>query len=61
MEVPIPAAPKRQDWPRLLGDLAQQLDDGRIYGRDLLSLSVALNGVLDAFTRRNGHIAHRQG
>ena len=61
VEVPIAAAPRRQDWPRLLGDLAHQLDDGRIYGRDLLSLSVALNGVLEAFTRRSGRVAHRQG
>jgi hypothetical protein len=61
VEVPIPAAPRRQDWPRVLGDLARQLDDGRIYSRDLLSLSVPLNGVLDAFARRNGHPVHRQG
>jgi hypothetical protein len=61
VEVPIPAAPRRQDWPRLLGDLARQLDDGRIYGRDLLPLSVALNGVLDAFTRRRRHGADWQG
>jgi hypothetical protein len=45
----------------LLGDLARQLDDGRIYGRDLLALSVALNGVLEAFTRRSRATAHRQG
>jgi hypothetical protein len=45
----------------LLGDLARQLDDGRIYGRDLLSLSVSLNGVLDAFTRRSRPSADRQG
>ena len=61
VEVPVPVAPRRQDWPRLLADLARQLDDGRIYGRDLLSLSVALNGVLDAFTRRSGHSGHLQG
>ena len=61
VEVPIPVAPRRQDWPRLLGDLARQLDDGRIYSRDLLSLSVPLNDVLEAFTRRSGHVAHRQG
>ncbi len=61
MEVPTPATPGRQDWPGLLGDLARQLDDGRIYSRDLLSLSVALNGVLDAFTRRSRPTAQRQG
>ena len=61
MEVAIPTAPGRQDWPRLLGNLARQLEDGRIYNRDLLSLSVALDGVLDAFTRRSRHSAHPQG
>lgn len=61
VEVLTPVAPRRQDWPRLLGDLARQLDDGRIYGRDLLPLSVALNGVLDAFTRRSHTAAYRQG
>jgi hypothetical protein len=38
----------------LLGDLSSQLDDGRIYDRDLLSLSVALNAVHEAFGRRIG-------
>jgi hypothetical protein len=54
VEVQIPAAPRRQDWPRLLGDLARQLDDGRIYDRDLVSLSVALDAVHEAFGRRIG-------
>jgi hypothetical protein len=49
VEIPIPAAPRRQDWPRLLGDLARQLEDGRIYDRDLLALSIALNAVLEAY------------
>jgi hypothetical protein len=44
VEVPTPIAPGRQDWPRLLGDLAQQLEDGRIYDRDLLALA-AVNGA----------------
>jgi hypothetical protein len=30
VEVPVPGAPKRADWPRLLDELARQLDDGRI-------------------------------
>jgi hypothetical protein len=38
----------------LLGDLSSQLDDGRIYDRDLLALSSALTTVLDAFSRRCG-------
>jgi hypothetical protein len=52
--VQIPAALRRQDWPWLLGDLARQLADGRVYDRDLLSLSVALNAVHEAFGRRIG-------
>src|SRR3954470_5671033 len=54
VEVPTPIAPKRQDWPCLLGDLARQLEDGRIYDRDLLTLSVALDAVHEAFGRRVG-------
>jgi hypothetical protein len=54
VEIPTPIAPKRQDWPRLLGDLARQIEDGRIYDRDLLALSIALNAVHDAFGRRIG-------
>jgi len=52
VDVPTPVVPRRQDWPRLLGDLARQLDDGRIYDRDLLALSVALDAVLQAYDRR---------
>jgi hypothetical protein len=37
----------------LLGDLARQLEDGRIYDRDLLALSIALNAVLEAYTQRS--------
>jgi hypothetical protein len=52
VQIPAPAAPTRRDWARLLQDLTSQLDDGRIYDRDLLSLSGALNAVLDAYRRR---------
>jgi hypothetical protein len=54
VEVQVPAAPRRQDWQRLLDDLARQLDDGRIYDRDLLALAGALNAVQEAFGRRIG-------
>ncbi|MCU1482162.1 MAG: uncharacterized protein JWQ19_2948 [Subtercola sp.] len=54
VEVAKPAAAGRKDWPRLLGELARQLDDGRIYDRDLLALSVGLNAVHGAFGRRIG-------
>ena len=52
VEVPVPLPPTRRDWPRLLGELAAQLNDGRIYNRDLDDLSVAMNKVLDAVDRR---------
>jgi hypothetical protein len=52
VEVPTPVAPTRQDWPRVLGNLARQLDDGRIYDRDLIALGGALNAVVDAYHRR---------
>jgi hypothetical protein len=60
IETPVPVQPTRQDWPRLLGELAIQLDDGRIYDRDLKDLSVALAAVLDAVTRRS-YIQDRTG
>ncbi|MCW2676227.1 MAG: uncharacterized protein JWR70_1267 [Modestobacter sp.] len=53
VEMPVPTPPTRQDWPRLLGEITIQLDDGRIYNRDLDDLSVALAAVLDAVTRRS--------
>lgn len=52
VEVPTNIAPRRQDWADVLGKLAQQLEDGRIYDRDLLALAGALNAVHDAFNRR---------
>lgn len=54
VEIPTPIAPKRQDWTRLLGDLARQIEDGRIYDRDLLALAGALNVVHEAFRHRTG-------
>ncbi len=45
-------APTRRDWPRLLNELARQLDDGRVYDRDLRGLASALDAVLQAFRRR---------
>jgi hypothetical protein len=48
VEVRVPAAPSRRDWPRLFTELARQLDDGRIYDRDLPHLGQAIDPVLDA-------------
>ena len=52
VQVPTPIAPRRQEWPRVLVELARQLDDGRIYDRDLLALAGALNAVHEAYNRR---------
>jgi hypothetical protein len=52
VEIPTPIAPRRLDWSHVLRDLARQLEDGRIYDRDLLTLAAALNAVTDAYNRR---------
>jgi hypothetical protein len=53
VEVPTRQPLTRRDWARALQELAQQLDDGRIYDRDLSGLSVALDAVLEAYNRRS--------
>ena len=52
VEVQVPLVPTRRDWPRLLGELAGQLNDGRVYDRDLPALARALEPVLEAYRRR---------
>jgi hypothetical protein len=52
VEVEVPLLPTRRDWPRLLGVLAGQLNDGRVYDRDLPALGPALQAVLEAYRRR---------
>jgi hypothetical protein len=52
MEVHSPATPTRGDWPLLLQELGRQLDDGRVYDRDLRKLATALNAALEAYSRR---------
>ena len=52
VEVQVPLVPTRRDWPRLLGELAGQLNDGRVYDRDLPALARALQPVLEAYRRR---------
>jgi hypothetical protein len=58
IEVPVPAAPKRADWPAQLHELARQIDDGRIYDRDLDELAAAINAVVDACVRRPAFRRH---
>ena len=52
VEIRVPLEPTRRDWPRLLGELAGQLDDGRVYDRDLPGLGRALEPVLRSYQRR---------
>lgn len=64
VEIPIekpaslPARPRHAEWIGVLNELAEQLDTGAVYDRDLPELTGALNGVLDAFGRRP--YVHRQ-
>ncbi len=52
VEIHVPLRPTRRDWPTLLGELAGQLNDGRVYDRDLPGLARALEPVLQAYRRR---------
>src|SRR5829696_1700583 len=52
VEVRVPLEPTRRDWLRLLNDLAGQLDNGRVYDRDLPGLGRALEPVLRSYRRR---------
>jgi hypothetical protein len=52
VEVRVPVTPTRRDWAPLLSELARQLEDGRVYDRDLAALAAALRTVLDAYIRR---------
>ena len=52
VEVLVPATPTRRDWARLLDELAHQIDDDRVYDRDIPELGTALHHVLDAYGRR---------
>ncbi len=48
----MPTNPTRRDWAWLLHELARQLDDGRVYNRDLPDLTAALHVVQKAYGRR---------
>jgi hypothetical protein len=52
VEVEAPLMPTRRDWPRLLDELAGQLNDGRVYDRELPALARALQPVLEAYRGR---------
>jgi hypothetical protein len=52
IEVFIPLVPTRRDWSDLLVELARQLNDGRVYDRDLPGLARQLEPVVNAYRRR---------
>jgi hypothetical protein len=52
VEVRVPLEPNRRDWSNLLGELAAQLNDRRVYDRDLPGLARTLEPVLQAYRRR---------
>lgn len=53
VQVPTRQPLTRHDWPQALAELAAQLNDGRIYDRDLAGLSAALDAVLAAYHCRD--------
>ncbi len=55
-----PVSPNRRDWVSVLHELARQLDDGRVYDRNLTELATALNAVLDAYGRRQPFVGTRR-
>lgn len=42
----------RRDWPGVLRELTTQLDDGRLYHRDLAALAREFTSLLEAYQRR---------
>ncbi len=48
----LPLDPTRRDLPQLLSKFASQLNDGRIYDRDLPGLARARELVLQAYRLR---------
>ncbi|MGH8862597.1 MAG: hypothetical protein ACRDVG_15420 [Jatrophihabitantaceae bacterium] len=52
MPVAHERAPGRDEWPTLLRELTAQLDDGRIYARDLPDPGTALTDLAAAYNRR---------
>lgn len=49
---PAPLLPRHGAWAPLLRELADQLDTGRVYERDLPDIEVSLDAVLQAYSRR---------
>jgi hypothetical protein len=52
VKIGVPLEPTRREWAKLLGELAGQLNDSRVYDRDLPGLSRALEPVLRSYRWR---------
>ncbi len=54
VDVPRPASPRStREWAEHLEDLAERLDQGRIYDRDVAALMPAMTALVAAFNRRH--------
>jgi hypothetical protein len=59
-EVPVPPGPQSaDDYAKVLTDLANRIDAGRIYDRDLPTLAPAVNAVAEALWRRHRSTRNR--
>jgi len=52
VQVTVFVSPSCRDWPEVLRELGRQLDDGRVYDRDLSGPATVLEVVLAAYHRR---------
>lgn len=50
VEVPVPVHPRRGEWPAMLNHLADEIDAGRVYRRDLDAVADALQAVRRSMT-----------
>lgn len=52
-EVEVEVMPKGARWGEALREFARQLDNGRVYDRDLADMEASLLKVIEAFNRRS--------
>jgi hypothetical protein len=52
IEIPTQLPLTRRNWLKVLGELTAQLDDDRVYDRDLPNLAIAIDAVVQAYLRR---------
>lgn len=59
-EIEVEVLPKGTTWAKALTQLAEQIDRGRVYDRDLAELAEALDAAANALMRRPGWRAHHR-